>query len=111
MESAPPRGDWIAHLLGSTVYTAQRRMAGRMAPDEPVVTAFLRALEARHYRISRPVLAQELGQPELRLRGLLVGLQRLLNVDGYQVVVVDEATGTVELNRPLLDKQFQLREC
>ena len=86
-------------------------MAGRMAPDECVVTAFLRALEARHNRIARHMLAQELGQPELRLRGLLVGLQRLLNVDGYQVVAVDEAAGTVELNRALLDKQFQLGEC
>jgi hypothetical protein len=54
------------------------------------------------------MLAQELGQPESRLRGILVGLQRLLNIDGYQVVAVDEATGTVELNRTLLDRQFQI---
>jgi len=51
---------------------------------------------------------KELGQPESRLRGILVGLQRLLNIDGYQVVAVDEATGTVELNRTLLDRQFQI---
>jgi len=53
-------------------------------------------------------MAQVLGQPDFRLRWLLAGLQRLLNVDGYQIVVVDEASGTIEINRPLLDTQFQL---
>ena len=52
-------------------------------------------------------LVQALGQPELRLRGILVVLQRLLNVEGYQVVAIDDATGTIELNRSLLAKQFQ----
>ncbi len=42
------------------------------------------------------------------MRGLLTGLQRLLHVDGYQIVAVDEDAGTIELNRQLLDKQFQL---
>jgi hypothetical protein len=35
----------------------------------------------------------------------------LLNVDGYQVVAVDETSGTIELNRQLLNKQFQLVSC
>jgi hypothetical protein len=35
----------------------------------------------------------------------------LLNVEGYQVIAVDEATETIELNRPLLAKQFQLPSC
>jgi hypothetical protein len=45
------------------------------------------------------------------MRGILVGLQRLLNVEGYQVVAIDEATGTIELNRQLLAKQFELSSC
>ena len=39
---------------------------------------------------------------------LLTGVQRLLNVDGYQVFAVDEISGTVALNRQLLNAQFQL---
>jgi hypothetical protein len=73
-----------------------------------VVEAVLRALEAHHGRMLHRILAQTLSQPDFRLPGLLAGLQRLLNVDGYQIVVVDEAAGTIELNRPLLDTQFQL---
>jgi hypothetical protein len=83
-------------------------MAGRRAPNNRDVEAFLKALDQRHNRISRRALARALGQPDVRMRGILVGLQRLLNVDGYQVIVVDEDAGTIELNRQLLDKQFQL---
>jgi hypothetical protein len=101
--------DWIQRLLGSTVFASQRRMASRKVPDDRVVEAFLRALEAHHGRLSCRTLIQAMGQPALRLHWLLTGLQRLLNVDGYQIVVVDETAGTIEINRPLLDTQFQLR--
>jgi hypothetical protein len=104
-------GDWIGHLLSSPIFAAQRRMAGRRAPDDRTVETFLRELDRHHDRLSQRLLAQALGQPEFRMRGLPVGLQCLLNVEGYQMVAVDEATGTIELNRPLLAKQFQLPSC
>jgi hypothetical protein len=106
-----PQGGWIGHLLVSPIFAAQRRMAGRRAPDDRTVEVFMRALDQQHDRISQRILAQSLGQPEFRMRGILVGLQRLLNVEGYQVVAVDEATGTIELNRQLLAKQFELSSC
>jgi hypothetical protein len=100
--------DWISRLFASTVFAVQRQMTGRRAPGNRVVEAVLRVLEVHHDRMSHRALAQALSQPASRLPGLLAGLQRLLNVDGYQIVVVDEAAGTIELNRPLLDVQFQL---
>jgi hypothetical protein len=106
-----PHTGWIGHILGSPIFAGQRRMAGRRAPDDRIVGTFLGVLDQHHDRISRHLLAQSLGQPEFRMRGILVGLQRLLNVEGYQVIAVDEATGTIELNRPLLAKQFQLSSC
>jgi hypothetical protein len=105
---APPLADWIGDLLGSSVFQTQRRLAGRVAPNDRVVETFLQAMEAHHDHMTRHGLAQALGQPEFRLRGLLAGLQRLLNVDGYQVVAVDETVGAIELNRQLLHKQFEL---
>jgi len=105
---AEQQTDWIGGLLGSAVFQTQRRLAGRVAPNDRVVGTFLQALDAHHDRMTRPGLAQALGQPEFRMRGLLAGLQRLLNVDGYQVVAVDETAGTIELNRQLLNKQFEL---
>jgi hypothetical protein len=54
------------------------------------------------------LLAQVLGTPEFRLRAILTGVQRLLNVDGYQVIAVDDMSDVVSLNRQLLNTQFQL---
>ena len=86
-------------------------MAGRRAVDNGTVEAFLSVLDQYHGRLSQRALAQALGQPEFRMRGILVALQRLLSVEGYQVIAIDEATETIELNRPLLAKQFQLPSC
>ena len=35
-------------------------------------------------------------------------MRRILNVEGYDVLSIDEASETVELNRELLDTQFGL---
>jgi hypothetical protein len=86
-------------------------MVGRRAPDDQTVAALLRLLDQHHDRISRHILVQSVGQPEIRLRNILVGFQRLLNVEGYQVVAIDEATGTIALNRQLLANQFELPSC
>src|SRR6266511_1498227 len=85
--------DWVGRLFASPVYVAQQRMAVRRAPNNRDVEAFLKALDQRHNRISRRALAQALGQPDVRMRGILVGLQRLLNIDGYQIVTVGEDAG------------------
>jgi hypothetical protein len=103
-----PHGDWIESLLDSPVFAAQQRLVGRKAFDHAMVRAALKALDGQPDGLSHRMLGQAMGLAELQLCGLLAGLQRLLNVDGYQVVVVDEASGIVELNRRLLDKQFQL---
>ena len=68
----------------------------------------LLALDERGGKMTRTAFARAVGIPPLRLAGLLAALRRLLNVDGYPVLSVDEASDTVELNRPLLEKQFEL---
>jgi hypothetical protein len=103
-----PAAEWIVRLLHSSVFTAQRQMAGRRVPSVKDVEAFLKALEQHRYRITRRALAEVLGQPDALIPRMLVGLQRLLNVDGYQIISVDEASSTIELDRQLLNKQFQL---
>jgi hypothetical protein len=105
------RIDWIEHLLRSPVFAAQRRAAGRRAPDDQCVRILLAALEAHQDRLAHRVLEQGLGAPAFRLRGILAGVQRLLNVDGYQVLLVDDISGTVALNRQLLNMQFQLEDA
>jgi hypothetical protein len=97
---------WVAAVLESEVFASQRALAGRLAPADDVVRTILMTLDRYRGRAPRAVLAGALGQPEIRLRGILAGVQRLLNVDGYQVLVVDEGTGVVEVQMELLRRQF-----
>lgn len=104
---APPSA-WIQQLIDSEVYAAQLRLAGRLAPPPKVVQEVLATLESHRKRAPQRILAQAIQVPEFRLRGILAGLQRLLNVDGYQVLAVEEGTDTVLLDIDLLKKQFQI---
>jgi hypothetical protein len=100
--------DWVARLLASPVYASQRQLAARVTLPDEQMRRLLISLEERGGKLSRPALAQRLGVPELRLGGVLSAARRLLNVDQFPILVVDELSGTVEFNRNLLDQQFGL---
>jgi hypothetical protein len=105
-----PRGSlpsWVDRLLVSPTYTAQKQLVARPALEDERVRGCLLALDARGGKLTRTALARALGVPPLRLAGLLTALRRLLNVDGYPVLAIDETSDTVELNRPLLETQFE----
>lgn len=100
--------DWIGALLASEGYAAQRVMAARVAPENKLVADALAALDERGGRLPVRLLAQALDKPEFRMHGLLSGLRRLLNVEGFAVLTVEESTDTVIFDRALLTKQFAL---
>lgn len=100
--------DWIATLLNSPVYASQRQLAARVAPPEDKIRLLLEALSERGGKLSRTALASRLSLPEIRMGGLLSAVRRILNVDQAAVLVVDDATGMVELNDTLLRQQFRL---
>lgn len=101
-------GDWIDNLLQSPVYVSQRSLAARVAPPDEQMRKLLTSLEERGGKLSRAALAQRLAVPEIRLNGMLSAVRRILNVDQATVLLVDEAAGTVELNRTLLLQQFRI---
>ncbi len=100
--------DWIEHLLASPVYQRQASLAGRTVLSPDLMRAILIALQDRGDRILKSALAQRIGQPEFRLPGVIAGLRRVMNVDGYPVITFEEASGTVCLNRQLLKTQFEI---
>lgn len=106
----PPRlrGTWIDRLLQSPVLQRQLEQAGRAAPTQEKLRSFLQALDERGGTMLRAALAQKLGEPELRMPGIVAAVRRVLNVEGYSVLSVDEASGSVVLNRQLLEVQFEL---
>ena len=102
-------GDWINLMLASPTYTAQRQLAARGAPKDDEVRQVLEALTQRGGKLSRTALAQRLSMPQIRIGTLLMAVRRVLNVDQARVLDVEEASGTVVLNRSLLDAQFELK--
>jgi hypothetical protein len=72
------------------------------------VRAILVALDERGGKLTRSALAKRLDVPPLRLPGVLSALRRVLNVDGYAVLSIDETSDTVELNKAQLFAQFGL---
>jgi hypothetical protein len=101
---------WIDRLFKSPVFTRQMELVGRSAPPTERIQRFLSALDDRGGTILRQALAQKLGEPEFRIPGLVAAVRRILNVDGYAVLSVDDASGSVFLNRRLLEVQFEMLE-
>lgn len=99
---------WAERLLASPIYAEQKRLAARIAPGDEDLRRFLLALDSRGGKLGKTALAQRLGMPLVRIGGFLSAVRRVLNLDRAAVVIVDEAAGTVELNRNLLEVQFQL---
>jgi hypothetical protein len=106
--AAPPPADWIDALFASPLYQEQYSRVGRNPPNPETVKRVLLALRERQGTMLKSVLAQCSGEPEIRLPGLLAMLRRILNVEGYPVLGLDEVSGTVRLNLDLLRTQFDL---
>lgn len=106
---APADEDWISRLIASPAYASQKGLHGRLQATDDHVRALLSALEGLGGQATKAALARRIGIPPFRLAGLLPAVRRLLNVDGYAVLAVDDTTETVTLNRGLLEAQFDLR--
>jgi cell division septation protein DedD len=99
---------WVPRLLASAVFEQQKQLGGRGLPGDEVFTKLLATLDRLGGKMTSVALARTMDFPALRLPGLLAKVQRVLNIDGYAVLSRDDASDTVELNRELLLKQFDL---
>lgn len=99
---------WIETLLRSEVLVGQRQRAQRTALPDERLRAILEALDERGGKLTTAALARRLQVPALRIAPILSAVRRLLNVDGFAVIEVDEASDTVSLNHALLERQFGL---
>ena len=100
--------EWITALLSSPIFDEQKKLGGRAVPATEVFTRLLTTIDNRGGKMTAAALARAISYPPMRLRGLLAVTQRVLNIDGYAVLTRDEASDTIELNRDLLCRQFDL---
>lgn len=99
---------WVDTLLASTRYREQSTRNQRVALSDDRLRACLRPLIERGGRITRAAFAQRLNVSFSRAQSFLAGMRTLLNVDGAEVIAIDEAADAILLNLDLLRFQFAL---
>lgn len=93
---------WVDRVLASEVVAAQLdRKRGVMTKDR--LAALLRILDGRGGAATRVVVAWALDVPDRRLDSQIAAAQRVVNIDGYDVLQIDG--DTVRLNVALLQTQ------
>ena len=100
--------DWVNALTVSPIYQQMRERTARTPISDDQVITLLRLLDKRDGQQMLAAVVEELKIPAIRVHGLLAGLQKLLNVDGYRVLAIDRSTKTVKLDIELLRKQFEI---
>lgn len=101
-------GGWIARLFASPVYKAQKELVRRHAPEDEVVRQALAVLEGGGGLMTPAAFSQAADIPAARLDGLVARMQRLLNVDGYEILTLSRSENRIELNVSRLRRQFDL---
>jgi hypothetical protein len=92
-------------VVASALYEAQRAFV-RKAPQDAEVAAIIEALAEAGGKLPLASVAVIAGQPPFRMAGYVAQLGRLLNADGYPVIVLADDGRTAELNTSLLREQF-----
>lgn len=96
-----------ARVVASAQYTLTRRLV-RKAPEPHEVAAVIDALAAADGTMSLSAVAAAAGRGSRKPEGLVATLQRLLNLEGYQVLSQIDGGLNVRLDVALLREQFEV---
>jgi hypothetical protein len=100
--------DWVERLLASQTYKRRKDSVRRHPPDDDIVRRCLVALDSTGGIMTPVAFCEATDLPAARLDGLMAHVQRLLNVDGYDVLVFSRAENRIEINVAKLKRQFDL---
>ena len=106
--SLSPSAAWIERLLASQAYETQKSLVRRHAPEDELVRRCLTALDACGGIMTPTAFSKSANVPAARLDGLIALIQRVLNVDGYEILTFSRAENRIELNVVKLKRQFDL---
>jgi hypothetical protein len=108
--SAPPvpSTGWVERLLASEAYKNQKDLIRRHAPEDDVVRRLLEVLDGGGGIMTPTAFSKAADVPAARLDGLIARVQRLLNVDGYEILTLSRSENRIELNAAKLKRQFDL---
>ena len=103
-----PSKAWVERLLASEAYKNQRDLIRRHAPEDDVVRRCLETLDGSGGIMTPTAFSKAADVPSARLDGLIALIQRLLNVDGYEILTLSRNENRIELNVVKLKRQFDL---
>lgn len=103
-----PSKAWVTRLMTSEAYKNQRDLIRRHAPEDDVVRRCLETLDGSGGIMTPTAFSKAAGVPPARLDGLIALIQRLLNVDGYEILTLSRNENRIELNVVKLKRQFDL---
>jgi hypothetical protein len=101
--------EWLACLFASAGYKDQKEFVRRHAPEDGLVRRCLEALDSRGGIMTPAAFALAAGIAAARIDGLIAQMQRLLNLDGYEILTFSRAENRIELNLSKLKRQFDLK--
>jgi hypothetical protein len=99
---------WIDRLIKSQAYKDQRAKVRRHALEDETVRASLQALVTNGCIMTPAAFATAASVSVARLDGMVAYLQRILNVDGYEIITFSRHENRIELNVSKLKRQFDL---
>jgi hypothetical protein len=103
---AVPVPGWVGQVLSSAAFQEQLQRNARLGLDAERARRFLEALAERGGRLPFDALARRLDLPAVRLTGLVAAMRRVLNLDGYSTLTIDEASKTVIVNADIVQSLF-----
>lgn len=107
-EAHPQETAWITGLFASAAYKAQKELVRRHAPKDDLVRRCLLALDSSGGIMTPAAFSKAAEVPAGRLDGLIARIQRLLNVDGYEILTMSRSENRIELNVLKLKRQLDL---
>ena len=99
---------WIERLFASPAYKDQKELVRRHAPEDDLVRRCLEALDTSGGMMTPAAFSKAAEVPAGRLDGLIARIQRLLNVDGYEILTMSRTENRIELNVLKLKRQFDV---
>ena len=108
IEVLPASADWIDRLLASQAYKDQKSKIKRHPPQDSVIRQVLETLNAAGGFLTPGAFIKETSMPAARLDQVIANIRRVLNVDGYEILVIDRTENKVELNIAKLKRQFDV---
>ena len=98
----------LEKFLSSPTYAVQRKLGGKHSPEDVQVRQVLEILLEEAGSMTEEAFARRIDVPLARLPGFVSRVQRILNVDGYEVFTHDRERNLVGLDEALLRKQFEI---